>query len=807
MLVFHFITGLRFLLPVHQSKIEIMIKQNIKLFFRSIKRNPSSFLINIIGLSTGLACALFIALWVRDEIGVDKFHENHQRIYQVAENVQFSDGVQTMVESSTPMAGFLAAQMPEVAYAAVAITPDWFGKRALSVGDRNLKALGQLVSKDYFNVFSYNLIEGDKNQVIADPNAIVISEDLALKLFGTTENVVGRSVEYEKSRQFQVSGIFENAPANSTIQFDFALSDKAYKEEAPWNSINTEGWNSTGPQVYLLLKEGADIDALNAKVAKIRKERNENDLRISTLISYSEHYLHGTYENGKQVGGRIAYVNLFSLIAILILIIACINFMNLSTAKASKRSKEIGVKKAVGAKRKTFLFQFLSESVLMSTMALCVALLTVALLLPRFNSIIGKQLVLQFDVNLILLTLAITFITGLLAGSYPALYLSGFNAVTVLKGKLKKSNGEVWTRKGLVIIQFALSIILIVSVIVVYKQIEFAQAQNLGYTQENIVYFKAEGKVKEKLPTFLEELKKSPGIKNASSTTHSMIGHNWSTSLQWDGMDPDNNIAFQIVGVDYDFMETMDMQIVAGRGFNKAFGDSTGVVFNETAIKAMGLEDPIGKFVEGNIEIIGIVKDFHFKSLHEKVEPLFMAIMPQVNKVMVRIEAGKEKEAIGDIQAVYQAFNPGFPFEYQFLDDNYGALYESEQRVATLSKYFAGMAILISCLGLFGLAMFTAERRKKEISIRKVLGQTATEVTLMLSGEFAKLVLVAIVIALPVAYLLANNWLSGFAYRIPLQIWYFIGAGLVALFVAMLTVGSKAVQVANRSPVDGLREE
>lgn len=784
-----------------------MLKHLIKLFFRNIRRNLSSFLINIIGLSTGLACALFIALWVNDELGVDKFHQNHDRIYQVAENVQFSNGIQTIIETSAPMADFLVEQMPEVEYAAAAIQPDWFGKHVLSVGNQNLKALGQLVSKDYFNIFSYNLIQGDKNQVITDPNSIVVSKDLALKLFGTIENIIGRSVEYEKNRQFQVSGIFNGTPANSTVQFDFVMSDKAYKDEAPWNSINTDVWNSTGPQVYVLLKEGTDIDALNAKVAKIRKERNEYDPRTSTLIPFSEHYLHGTYENGKQIGGRIEYVRLFSIIAILILIIACINFMNLSTARASKRLKEIGVKKAVGAKRKTFLFQFLGESVLMSIMALCVALLTVALLLPQFNTIIGKQLALRFDVTLVVLTLGITFTTGLLAGSYPALYLSGFNAVTVLKGKLNKSAGELWTRKGLVVMQFVLSIVLIVSVIVVYKQIEFVQNQNLGYNKDNIVYFKAESKIKEKLPTFLAELKKSPTIKNASGTTHSMIGHNWSTSLEWEGMDPDNEINFQIVGVDYDFIETMNMQIVAGRGFNRTFGDSIGMIFNETAIKAMGLENPIGKIVEGRIPIIGVVKDFHFKSLHDKVEPLFMAIMPQVNKIMVRIEAGREKEAIKEIQMVYEAFNPGFPFEYEFLDDNYKALYTSEQRVATLSRYFSGMAILISCLGLFGLAMFTAERRRKEISIRKVLGQTATQVTIMLSGEFAKLVLVAILVALPIAYLLAGNWLSGFAYHIPLQVWYFVGAGLLALLVAMLTVGSQAVQAANRNPVDGLREE
>lgn len=786
-----------------------MLKQNIKIFFRNIKRQRSTFFINIIGLSTGLASVLLIALWVQDELGIDKFHRNHERIYQVAENYEFSDGIQTMIETSSPMAAYLKEHLPEVEYAATTIQPDWYGKHALSVGDQNVKALGQLVSKDYFKIFSFDLIQGDADKVMADPDAIVISKGLAIKLFGTTENVIGKQIEYEKERPFQVSGIFEDIPSNSTIQFDFALSDKAYMDRAPWNSINTDRWNSTGPQVYVLVKEGTDITALNEKVGKIRKSRNEYDNRKSMLIPFPEHYLHGKYVNGRQVGGRIEYVELFSVIAILILIIACINFMNLSTARASRRLKEIGVKKAVGAERISFLVQFFTESLLMSLIALMFALVLIGLFLPKFNSIIGKQLTLGFDVGFMLLILTITLFSGLLGGSYPALYLSKFKAVSVLKGKLNRSIGELWTRKGLVVVQFTLSIVLIVSVIVVYNQIQFVQTQNLGYNNDNIVYFKAEGKVKERLQIFLTELKSLPAIKNATATTHSMIGHNWSTGLDWEGRDDEKkDLNFQIVGVDFDFINTMGIQMIDGRPFKKEIAsDSSAVIFNEAAIKAMGIENPVGKMVEGNNKIIGVARDFHFKSMRDKVEPLFMAIMPQVNKIMVRLEAGREKEGLDEIAGLVGSFNPGFPFEYEFLDDNYRALYASEQRIGTLSKYFSSLAILISCLGLFGLALFTAERRRKEISIRKVLGQTVTQVTVMLSSEFAKLVMISIVIALPISYLLAHDWLLGFAYHIPLKIWYFIGAGLVALALALITVGSQAVQAANRNPVDGLREE
>ncbi|WP_136468261.1 ABC transporter permease [Flagellimonas onchidii] len=786
-----------------------MLKHNIILFFRNIKRSKSSFLINMIGLSTGMACTLLISLWVLDELGVDKFHENHERIYQVIEHLNFSDGVQTMIETFGPMAELLTEEFPEVEFAAEAIPPSWFGKHNLSIDEKSIKAVGQIVGKDYFNIFSYGVIHGDKNKLLEDPNSIVISKELALSLFGTTENVVGQTISYEQDKLFTVSGIYEGTPSNSTVQFDFALSSHAYKDAPPWNSLHS--WNGSGPQVYVQLKEGADIGALNTKVDKLRKSTNPKSIRTAVLVPYSEHYLHGTYENGKQVGGRIQYVKLFSIIALIILVIACINFMNLSTARATKRLKEIGVKKAVGANRNIFITQFLGESLLMAFIALTVSMAMVALFLPQFNLIVGKQLALIFDFNLILIILGITIFTGLVAGSYPAIYLSGFNAITVLKGKLNQSFGELWTRKGLVIVQFSLSIILIASVLVVYMQMQYVQNQNLGYKQDNIVHFNVEGQIKNQKESFITELKKLSGVQNASSTTHSMVGHNWSVGLDWEGRNQ-RNIAFQVAGVDYDFIETMNMEIVEGRGFDREFGaDSLGLVFNETAIKTMNIENPIGKTVRGFYgqgTIIGVVKDFHFKSLHDKVEPLFLTMMPEAtNKVMARIEAGKEKQALSEIQQLYKTFNPSLPFEYAFLDQNFQKLYSSEQRVASLSKYFAGLAILISCLGLFGLVIFTTERRRKEISIRKVLGQKASQITLMLSSEFAKLVLASAIIALPIAYVLISNWLSTFSYHVSLNFWYFLSAGLIALFIAMLTVGSQTINAANKNPVGGLREE
>ncbi|TMU55206.1 ABC transporter permease [Flagellimonas algicola] len=786
-----------------------MIKHNIIVFFRSIKRSKSSFLINMIGLSTGMACTLLISLWVMDELGVDKFHEKNDRIFQVIEHLNFSDGVQTMIETFGPMAELLVTEFPEVEYASEAIPPSWFGKHNLSTDEKSIKAVGQIVGKDYFNIFSFGLILGNKAQVLKDPNSIVLSKSLAISLFGTTENSIGKAISFEEDKQFMVSGVYEDTPSNSTIQFDFALSSHAYKDLPPWNSLHS--WNGSGPQVYVLLKEGTNINAFNEKVDRLRKSTNEKSIRTAVLVPFSKHYLHGTYENGKQVGGRIQYVKLFSIIALIILVIACINFMNLSTARATKRLKEIGVKKAVGANRRIFITQFLGESLLMAFMALIFSVTMVTLFLPQFNVIVGKQLALTFSANLIFIILGITIFTGIIAGSYPAIYLSGFNAITILKGKLDQSLGEIWTRKGLVIIQFSLSIVLIASVLVVYKQMQYVQNQNLGYEQDNIVHFNLEGQIKKQREAFIAELKKLPGIQNASSTTHNMVGHNWSVGLDWEGRD-ERNIAFQVAGVDYDFIETMDMDIVAGRGFSREFGaDSTGLVFNQTAIQTMNIKDPIGKIVRGFYgegTIIGVVKDFHFKSLHDKVEPLFMTMMPQATKkIMARIEAGMEKEVLAEIQHLYKTFNPSLPFEYEFLDKNFQKLYKSEQRVASLSKYFAGLAVLISCLGLFGLVIFTIERRRKEISIRKVLGQKASQITVMLSSEFAKLVLASAIIALPIAYLLISNWLSSFSYHISLNFWYFLSAGLLAMVIAMLTVGSQTISAANKNPVGGLREE
>ncbi len=792
-----------------------MLRHNLLLTYRSFKRYRSSFFINLVGLSSGLACALLIYLWVNDELSVDKFHEKDSQLYQAMLLRQNTEGIAT--ERATPifLAETLADELPEVEYAVATTTGMEVPSFTLSVADKNVKAAGLYAAKDFFKMFSYNLNQGNANQVLADKNNIVLSEGLAIKLFNTTENIFGKSVILQHGQQYLISGIFEDTPLNSSDQFDFVVPFEMFKDLA---GAEPGDWGRTAPSTFVLVRENTDLNDFKAKIAGFIQSKDEESTVDVLLRPYSDKYLYNNYENGVQAGGRIEYVRLFSIIALFVLVIACINFMNLSTAKASRRLKEIGIKKAVGASRKTLVLQYLGESLSMAFLSLVTAILLVVLFLPQFNQITGKQLALDFDVNLILSVLGITLVTGLIAGSYPALYLSGFNPVTVLKGggasgKLNSVVGELFARQGLVVFQFVLSVILIVSVLVVYRQIEFVQSKNLGYSKDNVIYFGIEGKVKNNLETFLAEIQTIPGIANASSTTHRLMGGQSSTTgLTWEGKNPDDIIPFEIISVNYGLLETLSIEMAAGRTYSTDFStDSAKIIFNEAAIAAMGLDNPVGKVINRwgtEVEIIGVAKDFHFQSLHESVKPLFFLLEPgTTDKIMAKIEAGRESDAIEQLQKFYQDYNPGFTLDYQFLDQDYQALYAAEQRVSTLSKYFAGIAIIISCLGLFSLAAFTAERRRKEIGIRKILGASSFSIVRRLSGDFTKIVLVAIFIALPISYFVAQRWLQDFAFSIDLEWWYFAGAGLVALLVAWFTVGLQTIKAARVNPVACLKDE
>lgn len=789
-----------------------MFRNYLAIAWRNLIKDRRFAILNLVGLSTGLACALLIYIWVNDELQMDRFHKQDANLYQVMENRVQASGIWTAQSSSVPMADALVKQMPEVEYTAIT---DWIPKATLSVNnDNSLKSNGKYAGKDFFKMFSYDLIQGNASQVLQEKKSIVLSDQLAKKLFGTTTNIIGRTVEMQHEDQFMVTGIFKSPGQQSSDQFDFVLPVMAY----PRIVENVDNWGSTGPSTYLTLKPGTDPVKFNIKLADFIKRNTNNDITYRTpfIQRYSTRYLHARYENGIQVGGRIDYVRLFSLIAIFILVIACINFMNLSTAKASGRAKEVGVKKAMGAGRGSLMLQFLGESVLMAFLALALAVVLVMFALPAFNNITGKQLALShLEPGLIISVLVITLFTGLLAGSYPALYLSGFKPALVLKGKLRGTVGELVVRKGLVVFQFSLSIILIIAVLVIYRQISFIQTKNLGYDRDHVITFTKEGKLdnNQAQDAFLAEVKNIPGVIDASSIAHSLTGHSSGTSaVIWEGKDLKDRTEFEAVSIDYDLLKTLDIKIKEGRGFSRDFGtDTSMIIFNEAAVKFMGMQHPIGKEVElwgMKMHIGGVVKDFHFQSLHDKVKPLFFTLdRSSAYKFVVKLETGREKTAIAQLGQLYQRFNPGFSFDYKFLDSNYDKMYAAEKQVSLLSRYFAGLAILISCLGLFGLAAFTAQRRLKEIGIRKVLGATVGTIVMMLSKDFLKLVGMAILIAFPVAWWASSQWLKGFAYSIHIGPGIFIAAAILIVLITLMTISFQSVKAALTNPVKSLRAE
>ncbi|MEM1338800.1 MAG: ABC transporter permease [Bacteroidota bacterium] len=792
-----------------------MLKHNFLLYLRKIQKHKSTFLINLIGLSSGLACVLLVYLWVSNELAMDKFHEHDERLYQVRRNVPVAPGtVGTFSSNSSLMLTALQEEVPEVELATAVYESD--NNARLETKDKKLSAFGVMASADFFKVFSYPLLSGNKNTALTAVNSVVISSELAASFFGEGVDPMGKTLAIKEGEEeiddvFTISGIFE-IPRTSSEQFDFILP---YATFLKYRDPNDIAWYSNSSSVYALLAPKTDIHAFNQKMTDFVSKRNKYLKGEEVLFTkYSDNYLRGNYENGKQVGGRINYVILFSIVALFVLAIACINFMNLSTARATRRLKEVGVKKAIGANRKSLILQFLSESLLLSFFSLGFAVLIVLLLLPWFNGVTGKELTFVIAPQMVLTLCLIALITGLVSGSYPALYLTKFSAVKVLKGKINTSFGDLLARKGLVIFQFSISILLIVAVSVIYMQLDYIQSKNLGYDKDNVMIFGIQDGLVDKVDVFLEQAKQLPGVVNATYMQGGMTNFsNSSRGHSWPGQTEESkHISFRHAHVGPEFIETMGIELKEGRTYsNEKPNNESKIILNETAVEVMGLENPIGTVIDmrgPNREIIGVVKDFNIQSLYNEIAPMALLCRTEwISNLVVKIKAGEEKIAIASLEKLYNEFNPGLAFDFRFLDNQYQELYQSEQRVSTLSKYFAGMAILISCLGLFGLAAFSAERRKKEISIRKVLGQTISQVTVMLSGEFMKLVFISIVIALPIAYLLVTNWLSQFAYRISLHAGYFIGAGVVAILVAILTVGSQAVNAANKNPVHALKDE
>ncbi|SEW36063.1 ABC-type antimicrobial peptide transport system, permease component [Chitinophaga sp. YR573] len=795
-----------------------MLKSYFKIAWRNLLKDRQFTFLNLVGLSTGLACTLLIYLWVMDELNVDKFHENDARLFQVLVNSENAGAIGTGSQTPGLLAQTLAKEMPGVRYAVATAPTIGLKKTTLSVGENVTKAVGQYADKDYFNMFSWHLIQGRNTTVLADKNSIVLSKDLAMKLFNRTDNVIGKTVVWQQDKPYTVSGIFEGTPANSSVQFDYILPYEAFLDARPYE----KDWGNADPYTYLMLDKDVDWQRFSRNIAGFLKTKDPKTTNTLFLRPFSTGYLYNQYENGVQSGGRIEYVRLFSLIAAFILIIACINFMNLATAKAAGRMKEVGIKKVVGAGRGALILQYLGESMLMCFLSLTVALVLVIFLIPPFNIITGKQLALHFDIRLILSILGVGIFTGLIAGSYPAFYLSGFAPVAILKGKLKNSAGENWLRKALVVFQFTLSVVFIIAVIVVYRQIVFIQTKSQGFNKDNVISFDIEGKFStpaevsaflSSVQNFLREVKNVPGVINASSMDHeSIIGDYGTFGLNWEGKDPKNNISFGNIGINYGMIETLGMQMAAGRSFSSALSsDSAEIIFNQAAIDRMGLKNPIGKKIriwDKDRTIVGIIKNFHVESLHENVMPFVLRLEPlETYCILARIKTGEETKVIEQIRTLYQKFNPGYVFDYKFLDQDYQAQYVAEKRVAVLSRWFAGLTILISCLGLFGLAAFTARKRQKEIGIRKIVGATISNVLMMLTMDFLKLVGIAVLVAFPLAWWATDRWLQSFAYHVSVGADIYLIAGSSIIFITLCTISFQGIKAAIANPVQSLKTE
>lgn len=794
-----------------------MLQHHILMAVRNLRKHRGSFLINLVGLSTGLACALLIYLWVQDEKSFDHFHKNDAHLFQVMEKSTENGAIIIKEATQGPLAAAMEKDLPEIDMAVPVFS---LQKENIFLqmknGTRAVKQSGIFAGPKFFTAFSFPLLKGNAKNVLAEKHGIVISERLAKALFGSADQAMGKTIDWEVmdlKNSVMVTGVFAPLPNNNSLPFDFVMSyDLLLSEVVP----NFQYWWNEGISTYLVLKEGQDVEKFNAKITGFIKNYFDKTQFSLFVRPYSSAYLHGKYVDGVQSGGRIEYVRLFTIVAFFILVIACINFMNLSTARASRRLKEVGIKKVVGSTRKSLVLQFLAEAVFIAFLSVIAACILVAALLPLFNELTGKNLEFTLSPYTIFLLLVIALVTGLVSGSYPAFYLSGFQPVAILKGGIRNSIGELLARKGLVVFQFVISLVLIVSVLVIYKQVAFIRSRNLGYDKDNIISFDKEGALATNSDAFMNELRKLPGIVSASAIQQGIVqsGTTGATTygIDWPGKTDKDLIDFTIRAVDYGVLETLGMQMKEGRSFSPGFGLSrSGLVFNEAAIKVMGLKDPVGQKVQMWKEdktIIGVVKDFHLSSLHEAIQPMVFYFRPEnTSVVLARIEKGKELSTLKAVEGLYKRFNPNNVFQYSFLDDTYQAMYVSENRVALLSRYFAGLAILISCLGLFGLAAFNAEMRTREIGIRKVLGASVSNVMLMLSRDFIRLILLAILISFPLSWWAMHTWLEGFAYHIRLSPWIFVVAGFSLLVITFFTLSYQSIRTALMNPIRSLRTE
>lgn len=785
-----------------------MLKNHLIVAWRNLVRNSSFSIINLLGLSIGMAATMLILLWVYAEKSWNKHNEKYANTYHVMSNRNFNGVINTGPDMMFPLPAAAKAAYPEVENAAVVS----FGEKTIfTVGEKILTKNTLTTTTDFFKIFSFDFIEGDAS-VINDPDAVTLTQSTARSLFGNG-NAYGRAVKINNDRNAVVKAVVKDIPAGSTIQFDALIT---FNPSSPQVIADQNGWVNCGNRVFLTTRPGTNISALEKKLLDLirSKTQGDNPTTRGSLILHpmSKWRLFEEFKDGKNTGGRIQYVSLFIWIALIILAIACVNFMNLSTARSEKRAKEVGIRKTLGSGRGQLLVQFITESILLSVTAVILATGLVYLLLPAFSQLLNEPIRIPYEEPMLWLILAgIALVTGLLAGSYPAFYLSGFQPVKVLKGSFLPTRGVLLPRKILVTAQFIVSIVLVSATFIIYQQLQYVKTRDIGFSTNKLVTVNASNQTDKSFDALRNDLLQTgliTSVNRASSPPSNIFG--FTSGVKAINAPVSNNLIIGFMFTDVDLTKTLQARITEGRDFRR--GDSLGVIFNKEAIKLMGLKNPIGTAVNWagrNMEIVGVVDNMIMGSPYESAAPLMFRYEDRWSRyINIRInEKADIRKTMASIESIYKKYSPAFPFEFSFADDEFNQKFKTEQLIGRLSVIFAGLGIFICCLGLFGLVSSSIERRKKEIGIRKVLGASLQQLLLLLSKEFLYLVAIAFLIAIPTAWWGMHRWLENFSYRVVVSIWIFFAVGLLMLVIALLTVSMNATKAALTNPVKTLRSE
>lgn len=786
-----------------------MLKNYFKIAWRNLWKNRSFSLINISGLAIGMACAVLIVLWMKHEITYDMFHEKKDRIYQVWNRSVNGDKIGCWNITPKVLGTTVQNDFPEVERVA---RVNWSEKYLIATGDKKMMAEGMIVDSSFLQVFSFPLIEGNAATALNDMYSVVITQKMAHKFFGD-EDPMGKTIRIDNKDNFIVKGVLKDIPDNTKFQFEYLI---------PWSYLKYIGaddnyWGNNSTATYVLLKGGASIASANSKLKTIRKKYDKDSPNDEMfLYPISRWRLYSSFNNGVEDGGIIVYLRMIGILAGFILLIACINFMNLSTARSEKRAREVGIRKVVGAGKGSLVSQFLGESILLAFISGIVAFLIVQLTITPFGELTGKVLSVDYG-NIWTWVIAIGFIlvTGIIAGSYPAFFLASFKPIKILKGTIKSVNALITPRKALVVFQFTIAIVLIICTIIVKQQVNFAQERQAGYNRNNLVYISMSGDIEKNYALIKNELL-GAGIATSVTKTSAPITEGWSNSwgFEWEGKPANERTVINRFCADDGIGSTVGFQFVAGRDFDlkKYATDSTGIILNESAVKLMGFKNPVGETVKDNgiaWHVIGVVKDFILESPYRPIAPIAIeGAKGWFNVIHFKLnENNSTAQNLAKAEIIFKKFNPEYPFEYQFVDEEYDTKFKSEKRTATLVSIFSGLTIFISCLGLFGLATYMAENRIKEIGVRKVLGASVTGIASMLSKDFIKLVIIALLISVPLAWWLGSVWLKSYPYRIEIHWWIFITAGVSAIVIALATVSWQAIKAAMANPVKSLRTE